>query len=103
VQEDLPEIIFREFQGLAREKYGHTGLVPIHEIRQRVAERLGPEFAHHDIFDEKVQQLRQQRRVRMIPISDLRQATPGQLNDSIPGVNETLYYLEPAHERAGVG
>ena len=97
--ERLAEGILAEFEELRRERFGHTGLVPIHEVRRRVAGKYGPEAARHDVFDAQVQQLRQQRRVRLVPISDLRDATPEQLNDAIPGVNETLFYLEPVREQ----
>jgi hypothetical protein len=102
VPDELPEKILAEFEELHRERHGHTGLVPIHEVRQRIADRFGPEAARHNVFDAQVQLLRQQQRIRMVPISDLRDATREQLNDSIPGVNETLFYLEPAHEQPAV-
>jgi hypothetical protein len=100
--DDLAGKILAEFEELHRERHGHTGLVPIHEVRQRIADRFGPEAARHNVFDGQVQLLRQQQRIRMVPISDLRDATREQLNDSIPGVNETLFYLEPAHEQPAI-
>jgi DNA-binding HxlR family transcriptional regulator len=99
VPERLHEAILAEFEDLRRERYSHAGLVPIPEVRRRVADKYGAEAARHDVFDTHVQQLRQQRRLRLVPISDLRDATPEQLNDAIPGVNETLFYLEPASEQ----
>lgn len=100
---DLADVLWSEFQELHRERFGHSGLVPIHELRRRVAARLGAQAARHDVFDAEVQRLRQRGRVRLVPISDLRDASREQLNDSIPGVSETLFYLEPVHEPAALG
>jgi predicted transcriptional regulator len=96
---DLGAAIVAEFEELYRERHHHRGLVPIHEVREGIAARFGPDSARHDVFDPQVQRLRQAGRVRIVPISDLRSATAAQLNDSIPGVNETLFYLEPTHEQ----
>jgi hypothetical protein len=67
-----------------------------------VGKKFGPAAARHDQFDQVVKQLRQQSRIRLVSISDLRDATPEQLNDSIPGMNETFFYLEPAHEQSAL-
>jgi hypothetical protein len=97
--DDFTDAILAEFEELRREKYSHTGLVPIFEVRQRIAERFGPAAARHDVLDPQFQRLRQDERLRLVPISFLGDATPEQLNASIPGVNETLFYLEPADEQ----
>jgi DNA-binding PadR family transcriptional regulator len=94
---DLSEAAFAEFEELRREEYGHTGLVPIYQVRERIAAKYGPETARHDTLDEAILQLWRQERVRMIALADLQKATPEQLNASIPGVNETLFYLERTH------
>jgi hypothetical protein len=99
---NLAETILAEFTYLRKERFGHTGLVPICEVRKRIAEKYGSDAARHDVFDPHVHLLRQQHRIRMVPISDLRDASEQQLNDSIPGVNETLFYLEPAHAQLAV-
>lgn len=95
---DLSQAIYEEFDDLRRERYGHTGLVPIHEIRARIAAEYGTEAARHDVLDEPIRELWRQGRVRMVALSDLGRATPEQLNDSVPGVHETLFYLELAHD-----
>jgi DNA-binding PadR family transcriptional regulator len=100
VPANLADEILQTFQELLRERYGHSGLVPIHDVRRHIAKEYGPEAARHDAFDEQVKQLSRQKRVRLLSISDLRDATREQLEDSIPGVNETLFYLEAAHEHA---
>ena len=94
---DLAQAAYREFEELRREKYGHTGLVPIHEIRDALATRYGPRAARHDTLDEALHELRRKGQVRMLAIVDLQKATTEQLNGSVPGVNETLFYLEDAH------
>jgi hypothetical protein len=76
-----------------REKHWHTAMVPIHEIRQRIAARQGERAARHDVLDERVRQLRREDRLRLISLSDLSRATPEQLADSIPGDNETFFYV----------
>jgi DNA-binding PadR family transcriptional regulator len=100
--EDLAEAILREFEDLLREKYGHTGMVPIHDVRRRIAERFGPEAARHEVFDAQVRALWQQERLQLVPISNSSEATAEQLSDSIQGVNETFFYLETAHEQVGI-
>jgi hypothetical protein len=88
------------FNELLREKYTHAGMVPIHELRAWVAQQFGPEAASHKTFDEVANELRKQNRVRFVTISDLRRGTPEQMEASIPGVNETFFFLEPAHEQS---
>jgi hypothetical protein len=97
--QDLAAAVAAEFEELLHERHGHRGRVPVHELRRRVAEKFGPEAARHDHFDPVVKQLRQQQRVRLVSIGDLRDATQEQLNDSIPGMNETFFYVEPAREQ----
>lgn len=96
--EELARAAYAEFEELRRERHSHTGLVPIHEIRAGIAAKYGPEAARHDVLDEPICELWRQGRVRMVAITDLGRVTPEQLNDSIPGVHETLFYLELAHD-----
>ncbi|MCS6849685.1 MAG: hypothetical protein NZ700_00780, partial [Gemmataceae bacterium] len=95
---DLLGAILAEFDALLRERYSHQRRVPVYELRRNLARKLGPAAASHDRFDPAVKLLRQQNRIRLVPISDLRDATADQLNDSVPGINETFFYLEPVHE-----
>jgi predicted transcriptional regulator len=96
---DLSQAIHEVFEELLRERHSHTGLVPIHEIRKQIAANYGPNLARHDVLDEPIRELWRQGRLRMVALADLQRATPEQLNDSVPGVHETLFYLERAHER----
>ncbi len=96
----LADAILGRFNELLRERYAQAGMVPIHELRAWVAERFGPEAAGHKKFDEVANELRRQDRVRFVTITDLRDGTAEQLEASIPGVNETFFYLEPAHEQS---
>jgi DNA-binding MarR family transcriptional regulator len=93
---DLARVVYEEFEELRRERYGHTGLVPIHALRHRVAEKYGPQTARHDVLDEPIRALWRQGRVRLVALADLQRATAEQLNDSVPGVNETLFFMEIA-------
>lgn len=93
---DLSGAVFAEFLELRREEYGHTGLVPIFRIRERIAAKYGPNTARHHELDEPILQLARDGRTRLVALADLQKATPEQLNASVPGVNETLFYLELA-------
>jgi predicted transcriptional regulator len=96
--EELAEAVLAEFEELLREKYAETGLVPIHEVRARLAGRHGERAARHDVLDETIRGLWQQGRLGLVAISDPQKATSEQLSASIPGSgNETLFYLESAH------
>ena len=97
--QDLSTTIVTEFEELLRESHSHRERVPIHELRRRVKDKFGSEAARHDRFDTVLKQLRQHQRVRLVSISDLRDATQEELNDSISGLNETFFYVEPCHEQ----
>jgi DNA-binding PadR family transcriptional regulator len=96
---ELAEVVLAEFQDLWRERHGRSGLVPIHELRQRIAERLGPTAARHDILDEVILGLWRQQHLGLEAISDLGEVSEQQLNDSIQGVHGTLFYLEAPREQ----
>ena len=91
--EDLASAVLEVFEELRREKYGHTGMVPIHEIRREIAGRHGPAAARHDALDEAIKRLGRER-LRMLPINDASHVSAEELNDSIRGLNETWFYLE---------
>jgi hypothetical protein len=88
--------IFAEFR---RERHSRSGLVPIHEVRQRIAEQFGPTAARHDVLDEAILGLWRDKRIGLEGISDLGSATEQQLNDSIPGEGNTIFYLEVPREQ----
>src|SRR5262249_37074808 len=83
--QELAEAVLAEFQELHQEKYGRSGLVPIYEVRRKIADRFGPNAARHDVLDEVISHLWRQGLVRMTAISDLRDASEDQLDDSIQG------------------
>jgi hypothetical protein len=91
---ELEKAVLAVFQELLRERHGRTGLVPIHEVRQSIAERFGPRAARHDVLDEAIKNLWRTQRIGLEGISDLSTATQKQLDDSIEGVHTTLFYLE---------
>jgi predicted transcriptional regulator len=99
---ELTGTILTEFEELRREKYGRSGLVPIHEVRSRILERFGKGAARHDVFDEMVLELWRNGRIRITAISDLTDANEQQLNDSIRGEGQTLFYLESAHVQPAI-
>ncbi len=91
--------VLAEFEELRRERYGYSGLVPIHEVRQRVSQRFGSAAGQHEILDEIILGLWRQKRLGVEGISDLSLATPAQLNDAIPSVSGPLFYLEAPREQ----
>jgi DNA-binding PadR family transcriptional regulator len=95
----LENQVLIEFEELRRERHGRSGLVPIHEVRQRIVERFGPPAGRHDVLDEVILGLWRQQRLGLEGISDLSQATPAQLSDAIPGVSGPLFYLETIREQ----
>jgi hypothetical protein len=99
-QKNLGEAILTRFNELLRENYTNAGTVPIHELRAWVKQQFGAEAASRKNFDEVVNDLCKQKKVRFVTLSDLRRGTPEQMEASIPGVNETFFYLEPAHEQS---
>jgi predicted transcriptional regulator len=97
---DLEKALQDAYSELRRERYATSGLVPIHELRAEIRKRFGEVSARHDVFDAAVNSLRLNRGMRIIPIADHAKATPQQIQDSIQGVGEVLFYLEAAHESA---
>ena len=73
--------------------YAGKDLIPIHEVRRLVAEHHGAEAAGHPAFDPLLMEMRSEDQLELIAISDNRRATSQQLDDSIPGVNETIFYI----------
>jgi predicted transcriptional regulator len=94
---DLKQSAYEEFQELLRERHSADGLVPIHELRQRIREKYGEEAGRHDVLDDELRQMRREGLVRLSPISDRGRVPSEQLEDSIPGIDETLFYVEVAH------
>lgn len=90
----LVDTVLALFEELRRERHSRSGLVPIHEVRQRIAERYGAAAARHDVLDEVILGLWRDKRIGLEGISDLGSASEQQLNDSIPGVGNTIFYLE---------
>jgi predicted transcriptional regulator len=97
---DLAVAVLEVFADLRREKYQMSGMVPVHEVRQRIRAKYGEEAARHAVLDDVILGLWRGGRLRLASISDQGRATAEQLQDSIPGVGETLFYLEAAHEPA---
>jgi len=96
----LERAILVAFEELLRERHTVTGMVPIHEVRTEVRRQLGDQAAKHNSFDPVVLRLRQTSQFRLVPITDQSMASTDQLQASIPGMGETLFYLEAAHEPA---
>jgi hypothetical protein len=91
---DLASEVQKTFAELRREKYGHSGLVPIPEIRRSIAARLGPDSARHDVLDDVIKGLVRDRKLNIIPLNDATGVSVEARNEGIPGSQETWFYLE---------
>jgi DNA-binding PadR family transcriptional regulator len=96
----LEAAVMDTFHELLRGPYAGLRMVPIHEIRKRVAERFGAHVVSHTAFDERLLELRRTDRVNLVSIDDRSRATPDQLRDSVFAVGETFFYVEKAHAPA---
>ena len=85
--------IIRYLDQLRSGKYAGKDQIPIHELRRIVASQHGEEMAAHKVLDPIIKEMRSNGQLRFIAISDNRDATQKELDDSIPGMNETLFYI----------
>ena len=88
-----PHDIANYIDRLRSDLYAGKDLVPIHEVRRLVAEHHGAEAAGHPVFDPLLKRMRSEERLELMAIGDNRAATQKQLDDSIPGMNETIFYI----------
>jgi hypothetical protein len=98
-QAQLEDAVLAQFRDLQRERYNQTKLVPIYEVRRRIAARFGATAARHDVLDEIILGLWRNKRIGLEGISDLGKASTDQLNDGIPGISGPLFYLEAVREQ----
>jgi hypothetical protein len=78
---------------LRADKYSGKDLIPIHEVRRLVAQDHGQDVASHPAFDPVLRRMWSEGIFELIAISDGRDATQQQIDDSIPGLNETIFYI----------
>ena len=96
-------MVLEAFDALRRDaRFSRDAIVPVYELRRYLAARHGPEAGAHAALDPLLFQLRREKRLRMVSIGDLSQASREQLDESVPGENETFFYLEAAREYAPV-
>ena len=93
----LEAAVMQIFNELLAGPYANLRMVPIHEIRKTVAQRLGQDAASHSVFDECVLELRRSRKMHLVPLDNRSQATPNQIELSISAVGQTFFYAENAH------
>lgn len=94
-QSDLDRLILNGIDKLYAEQYHTTGLVPIHALRNWISTHAGESSASHAVLDDRLKTLRGQNQFRLVAISDTQGVTEDQFAASVPGVNETLFYVEP--------
>ncbi len=92
--EAIDRAVMAAFTELKRERFGHSGLVPIPEIRRSIARALGPSAARHDALDERILGLHRDRKLRLLPLNDTSGVTVEDRDDAIPGRQELWFYVE---------
>ncbi len=89
-----PKQIHEFIAHLKADKYAGRDLIPIHEVRTLVAHHHGPEAASHPVFDPMLKRMRSEGELEIIAIADSRDTPQQHLDDSIPGMNETLFFID---------
>ena len=78
---------------LKADKYAGRDLIPIHEVRTLVAQNHGTHAASHPVFDRLLKTMRSEEELELEAIADKRDTPQQHLDDSIPGLNETLFFI----------
>lgn len=79
---------------LKADRYAGKSLIPIHEVRRLVAQDHGDHAASHPVFDRLLMSMRGDGELEIIAIADSRDTPEQHLEDSIPGRNETLFFID---------
>lgn len=79
---------------LIKSKYFRTGGVPIHELRDAIRSKLGDKAASHEVLDPILKQMRVDGKHHMVAVTMNPGVSKDQMDGSVPGVNETLFYIE---------
>lgn len=89
-----PKQIHAFVEQLKADRYAGKDLIPIHEVRSLVAQHHGADAAGHATFDELLMTMRADEEIKIIAIADSRDTPRSHLDDSIPGMNETLFFID---------
>ena len=89
-----PQQIHDYIAQLKADKFAGRDLIPIHEVRSLVAHHHGTEAASHPTFDPMLKRMRSEGELEIIAIADSRDTPQQHLDDSIPGMNETLFFID---------
>ncbi len=89
-----PQQIHAYVAQLKADKFAGRNLIPIHEVRSLVAHHHGPQAASHPVFDRLLKTMRSEGELAIIAIADSRDTPQHQLDDAIPGMNETLFFID---------
>ena len=92
--EVTPEEIHAFIAQLQADKYAGRDQIPIHEVRALVARHHGEHAASHPVFDKLLKRMRSEGDLTISAIADSRQTPVEHLNGSIPGMNETLFFID---------
>lgn len=91
---DPEQLVLDGIRELTRERHPQTRRVPIFELREWIARRAGEEAASHRVLDDRLKRLRSAGKIRLLAISDTTGVSGQQLAAAVPGVHETLFYVE---------
>ena len=94
VSKTIEWVVLEALAELKSEKYARQDLVPVWELRRSIAEVYGSETASHEFFDRLLKDMRWRKVVRLVAIGDRSDATLEQMDESIPGEEEDLFYIQ---------
>lgn len=97
---EVEAYVLSTIETLRRERHQYSGMVPIHEIRAEVQRKFGAAAASHAQLDPLFYKLHREKRLHLLSIADHSKATQEQLQESITGVGEVLFYCEAANDHA---
>lgn len=91
---ELEASVMDTFHRLLREKHVTGRIVPIHEVRAEIEKQFGPEAASHRVLNPIMNKLDLSGVIRLVEIDDRSQATPEELQASIPSRTGLLYFIK---------
>lgn len=93
-KDEIKSHVLDSAKNLAMTEHSGDKLVPIWKLRDEVRKKYGDEAAKHSVFDDLVMSLYRDGKAHPIAISDRSKASRGQLDNSIKGQGNTLFYLD---------
>ncbi|MEZ6121556.1 MAG: hypothetical protein R3C49_00115 [Planctomycetaceae bacterium] len=91
--ETIRDAVLTILAELKANQFHAASYVPVYAVRRAIAARFGTEASGHNRLDDIIRQLRNEGRLRLVAITDLN-VPADQLADAIPGMGQTLFYME---------